>query len=188
MRFGIRLAFIALLVAGVAGCISEEPVSEVDKNLFLRAEDLARYGFQFGNADGHEKFSKVRQLGGAYQLTYEFQSPAGERRPLYIYANVFVARNVADAAMSGGAEDIGLLIGLRAGGVEEREVRMPPGEERGRLRVLLKGGKPVGNVFTARDGRKTYAVVMAGVYFDDLQDWKELVEPKLQQLAAYSPA
>jgi hypothetical protein len=90
--------------------------------------------------------------------------------------------------MSGGAENIGLLIGLRAGGVEEREVRMQPGDERGRLRVLVKSGKPVGNVYTARDGRKTFAVVMAGVYFEDAEDWKELVEPKLQQLAAYSPA
>jgi hypothetical protein len=188
MRFGIRLAFVALLLTCAAGCISEEPVSEADKNLFVRAGDLARYGFQFKNADGHEKFSKMRQFGGAYQLTYEFQSPAGERRPLYIYANVFVARNASDAAMSGGAENIGLLIGLRAGGVEEREVRMQPGDERGRLRVLVKGGKPVGNVFTARDGRKTFALVMAGVYFEDADDWKELVEPKLQQLAAYSPA
>jgi hypothetical protein len=63
-----------------------------------------------------------------------------------------------------------------------------PGDERGKLRVLVKGGKPLGNVYTVRDGRKTYALVMAGLYFDDPDDWKELVGPKLQQLAGYSPA
>ena len=185
IRFGIGAAAIALLVLGAAGCISEEPVTEADKNLFLRAGDLARYGVK--NVDGHEKFSKVRQLGGAYQLTYEFKSPDGERRPLYIYANIFVARNASDAVMSGGAENIGLLIGLKAGGVEEREGRIP-GDDQSRLRVLVKRGKPLGNVFTSRDGRKTYAVVLAGVYFEDAEDWKELLGPKLQQLAGYSPA
>ena len=186
-RFGTGAVVVALFLLGTAGCVSEEPLSEADKSLFLRAGDLTRYGFNYKNVDGHEKFSKIRQLGGAYQLTYEFQAPAGERPPLYIYANVFIAANASDALMSSGAESIGLLIGLKAGGVEEREVRMP-GDERGKLRVLVKGGKPVGNVYTVRDGRKTYALVMAGLYFDDPEDWKELVGPKLQQLAGYSPA
>jgi hypothetical protein len=187
IRFGIGAALIALIVCGMAGCFSEEPLSEGDKSLFLRVGDLARYGFQYKNVDGYEKFSKVRQLGGAYQLTYEFQTPAGERPPLYIYANVFVAANASDALMSAGAENIGLLIGLKATGVEEREVRIP-GDERSRLSVLVKGGKPLGNVYTVRDGRKTYAVVMAGLYFEDPDEWKELLGPKLQQLAGYSPA
>jgi hypothetical protein len=99
-----------------------------------------------------------------------------------------VARNESDAALSEGAEKIGLLIGLRAGGVEEREVRMQPGDDRSRLRVLVKGGKPLGNVFTAREGRKTYVLMLAGLYFEDAEDWKKLSEPKLQQLAGYSPA
>jgi len=188
MRFSVRVVFVALVLSCAAGCGSEEPLSEADKKLFLRAADLARYGFQYEDADSHETFSKTRQLDGAYQLTYEFQTPEGERRPLYIYASVSVARRASDAALSAGAEKVGLLIGLRSAGVEEREVQMPAGEEGGRLTVLLKRGKPLGNVFTARDGHKTYVLVMTGLYFDDAQDWKRLFEPKLQQLAGYSPA
>jgi hypothetical protein len=186
-RFGIGAAVFALFLLATPGCFSEEPLSEADKSLFLRAGELARYGFKYQNADGHEKFSKIRQLGGAYQLTYEFQAPAGERPPLYIYANVFVAANASDALMSSGAENIGLLIGLKASGIEEREVSLP-GDEQGKLSVLVKGGKPLGNVYTVRDGRKTYALVLAGLYFEDPADWKELLGPKLQQLAGYSPA
>jgi hypothetical protein len=188
MRFGIGVVLIALLLSGAAGCGSEEPLSEADKRLFLRAADLARYGFEYENAHSHETFSKTRQLDGAYQLTYEFQTPEGERRPLYIYASVSVARNLSDARLSEGAEKVGLLIGLRAAGAEEREVRMQPGDDQGRLTLLVKGGKPLGNVFTVREGRKTYFLVMAGLYFEDAEDWKKLVEPKLLQLAGYSPA
>jgi hypothetical protein len=187
-RFGVGAVFVALFLLGAAGCGSEEPLSEADKNLFLRAADLASYGYQYKNADSYETFSKTRQFDGSYQLTYEFQTPDGERRPLFIYATVSVARNASDAALAEGAEKIGMLIGLRANGVEEREVRLPPADERSRLRVLVKGGKPIGNVFTARDGRKTYMLVLSGVYFEDAEDWNKLVEPKLQQLAGYSPA
>jgi hypothetical protein len=188
IRSSIGAIFVALFLFGAAGCGTEEPLSEADKSLFLRAADLESYGYQYKNADSHETFSKTRQFDGSYQLTYQFQTPAGERRPLYIYATVSVARSASDAALAGGAENIGMLIGLKAGGVEEREVQMQPGDDRNRLRVLLKGGKPLGNVFTARDGRKTYMLVLAGLYFEDAEDWKKLVEPKLQQLAGYSPA
>lgn len=188
MRFSIGVVFFAVLLSGVAGCGSEELLSDADKRLFLRAADLAHYGFLYENADSYETFSKTRQLDGAYQLTYEFQTPEGERRPLYIYASVSVARNLSDARLSEGAEKVGLLIGLRAAGAEEREVRMQPGDDRSSLRLLVKGGKPLGNVFTARDGRKTYFLVLAGLYFEDAEDWKKLVEPKLLQLAGYSPA
>jgi hypothetical protein len=133
-------------------------------------------------------FSKTRQFDGAYQLTCEFQAPEGERRRLFIYASVSVARNASDAALSEGAEKIGLLIGLRASGVEERELRMPAGGDASRLGVLVKGGELLGNVFTVRDGRKTYFLLLTGLYFEDAEDWKKLVAPKLQQLSGCSPA
>jgi hypothetical protein len=188
IRFGIGAVLVALLLLGVAGCGTEEPLSEADKSLFLRAADLAGHGYRYENADSYETFSKTRQFDGSYQLTYEFQTPNGERRPLFIYATVSVARNASDAALAEGAEKIGMLIGLRASGVEEREVRLQPGDDRSRLRVLVKGGKPLGNIFTVRDGRKTYMLVLAGLYFEEAEDWNKLVEPKLQQLANYSPA
>jgi len=187
-RFSIGVAFVALFLLGAAGCGSEEPLSEADKGLFLRAADLAGYGFKYEDADSYEQFSKARQFDGAYELTYRFKTPAGERRPLFIYANVSVARSESDAALSESAGKMGVLIGLKGSGIEEREVRMQPDDERGRLRLLLKGGKPVGNVFTARDGVKTYLVLLMGMSFEDAGDWQKLVEPKLQRLSRYAPA
>jgi hypothetical protein len=187
MRFGIRAALAALLLVCLAGCGTEEPLSEADKSLFLRPADLVRYGFQYDDPDSYEKFSKTRQIDGAYELKYEFQPDKSERRRVFIYASISVARNESDAALNEGAEAIGMLVGLKASGVEERELRMRCGNDRSTLRLLVKGDKPLGNSFTTRDGRKTYFVVVTGLYFDDAEDWKKLVAPKLEQLAGYSP-
>ena len=188
MRFGKCTALAALLLVCLAGCGTEEPLSEVDKSLFLRPADLIRYGFQYDDPASYEKFSKSRQIDGAYQLKYEFQPAKSERRRVFIYASVSVAQNESDAALNEGAEAIGMLIGLKASGVEERELGMKAGNDQSKLRLLVKGDKPLGNIFTVRDGRKTYFLVMTGLYFDDAEDWRKLVAPKLEQLAGYSPA
>ena len=106
---------------------------------------------------------------------------------MFIYASVSVAQSESDAALNESAEAVGMIIGLKASGVEERELRMKSGSQ-SKLRLLVKGDKPLGNIFTVRDGRKTYFLVMTGLYFDDPEDWKKLVAPKLEQLAGYSPA
>jgi len=187
-RFGIRTAFAALLLACLAGCGTEEPLSEADKSLFLRPTDLVRYGFQYDDPASYEKFSKSRQIDGAYQLKYEFQPGKTERRRVFIYASVSVAKNESDAALNESAEAVGMLIGLKASGVEDREVQMKTSSnEQSKLRLLVKGDKPLGNIFTTRDGRKTYFIVVTGLYFDDAEDWKKLFAPKLEQLAGYSP-
>jgi hypothetical protein len=187
-RFGIRTAFAALLLACLAGCGIEEPLSEADKSLFLRPTDLVRYGFQYDDPESYEKFSKSRQIDGAYQLKYEFQPGKSERRRVFIYASVSVAKNESDAALNESAEAVGMLIGLKASGVEDREVQMKTSSnEQSKLRLLVKGDKPLGNIFTTRDGRKTYFIVVTGLYFDDAEDWKKLFAPKLEQLAGYSP-
>jgi hypothetical protein len=180
-------ALAALLLACLAGCGIEEPLSEADKRLFLRPADLARYGFQYDDPASYEKFSKSRQLDGAYQLKYEFKPDGSERRRVFIYASVSVAQSESDAALNQSAEAVGMVIGLKASGVEERELRTKSGNGQSKLRLLVKGDKPLGNIFTVRDGRKTYFLVMTGFYFDDAEDWKKLVAPKLEQLAGYSP-
>jgi hypothetical protein len=182
--------FAALVLFGVAACGFEQPVAETDKALFLRVADLARVGVRYPDSAAHEKFSKTKHLGGVYELSYQFQTPESEeRRPLFIYASVSVQTKATDAMMTEGAEKIGLLIGLKREGVEERDVA---GAQRygdsSRFALLVRDDKPIGNLFTMREGRKTYLLVISGVYFEDPELWKKLIGPKLEQLAAYSPS
>jgi len=183
-------AFLATLVAcSVAACVSEEPVSADDKAIFLRAADFARFGFRYENAEAHEKFSRLRNFDGTHQLTYQFNSPQSETdRPLYIYGSVSVERRVSDAMIAQKAEKLGLLIGFKSEGAEERELpgTLPYGDD-ARLSLIVKDENPIGNIFALRDKGKTYLLVLTGIYFDDLELFNKVIGPKAERFAAYSP-
>jgi hypothetical protein len=152
--------------------------------------DLDEFGVRYRGAEAHEKFSKRKYFDGAHELNYEFKTPeSGEERPLFIFGSISLQQKTSDAMISEGAEKIGLLIGFKKEGVEEREVA---GAQRfgdsSTFTVLVKDEPPIGNVFTVRDGKKTYMLVVAGVFFKDPEASSRLIGPKLKRLAAYSPA
>ncbi len=179
----------ALLVCGVAACGSEQPVSAEDKALFLRVADLAAYGFRYENAEAYETFTKVKHIDGKYELTYQFTTPdTAQEKPLFIYISVAIERRASNALISQKAEKLGLMIGFKSEGIEERELpgSYPYGEE-ARLALLVKGEDPIGNTFTVRDNEKTYLLLLTGVYFAEPELFKQLIGPKVQRLAGYSP-
>jgi len=188
-RSARRALLAALIALGVAACGTEQPVGDAERALFLRAADLAELGVRYAGAEAHETFSKRRHFDGAYEVNYEFKTPESEEaRPLFIYTSVSVQPKASDAMLSEGAEKIGLLIGFKREGVEERDVEDAPRfGQSSRLAVLVKDERPIGNVFSMRDGRKTYLLVIAGVYFKDPALWRETIGPKLARLAAYAP-
>ena len=188
-RLDFRGLFALLVVCGLAACGSEEPVSAEDKEILLRAVEFARFGFRYDNVEALETFSKVRSFDGTYQLTYQFGAPEGETgRPLYIFVSVSIERRASDAMIAQKAEKLGLLIGFQSEGAEEREVpgTFPYGDD-ARLSLIVKGENPIGNIFTMRDGAKTYLLVVTGVYFDDPALFNRIIGPKAQRFAAYSP-
>jgi len=180
----VRAIRLALACLALAACGTEEAVTEADKALFVRVADLALFGLRYDNAEALETFSKSRHLDGAYELSYRFRSPEGARQPLFLHVGVNVARRDSDATLAEGAEKVGLLIAFKKDGVEEREV---PGVQSGKLTVLVKDGRPIGNVFSARQGTKTYLLIMSGLYVEDAALWHKLVEPRLERFRSYSP-
>jgi hypothetical protein len=188
-QFSVRVVTCALFLSWVAACSVEEPVSKSEKALFVRAADLAPFGVHFPNAEDYERFSKQKHFGGSYELTYEFRTPEdAKERPLFIHVGVSVLRTGYDAVLSEQAGNVGLLVGLKSSGAEEREVADYSRDgEAGKLALLVLNGKPIGNSFRARAGTKTYLLVMSGIYFDDPEDWRKVIAPKLKLLASYTP-
>jgi len=176
-------AVCLLLALALAGCGKPEPVEEADKALFLRVADLAGFGVRYDDPGAGETFTREKQFDGSYELTYKFQSAAGQR-PLFLYGNVSIGQP-SDAAMRAGALKVGLLIGFTKNGVEEREL---PAMRTGKLTLLVKDEAPIGNVFAVTDGGKTHVVIMSGLYMKDPALWQQLIDPKLEQLSRYSPA
>ena len=174
----LALAFGLFLLAA---CSTEEPVTEADKAVVLRVRDLARFGYRFDNVETLESFSKKRQIDGSYEIAYRFQSPPGAK-VLFLHVSVKVGKNESDAALTQGAEKVGLMIGFKKSGVEERELPAPPA---GKLSLLVKDERPIGNIFTAAHGAKTYLLVMSGLYFDDPALWQKVIEPSMDRFRRY---
>ena len=190
-----RLLLLALAAAAAVLLLSActtEPVAERDKELFLRASDFVEYGVELRDVARFESFKKTRYFDGSFDLEYTYEVPeeaaAQQADPLYLMVTVTVEKNQRDAAISHGAEKVGLGLGLRIEGLkmEEKKEFFRYGDESA-FYVLTKDGNPVGNYFVTRAGTKLYSVLIAGVYFDDPQTWAGLVSPKLEKFSAYAP-
>ena len=171
------------------GCERKLPVRDSDKSLFLRAGDLVPYGFEFRDIEKFEKFTRAKVIDG-YDVEYEFQTPDSERRnPLFLYGMVTVVRKKSDAKLSDTGIKIGMLYGLKTNGIKEQEIpNFYRYGDASSFSILKKDGKPVGNYFTVREGNKLFVLLITGLYFEDPELWKEIIEPKLKLFSAYSPA
>jgi hypothetical protein len=179
---------VCVLVA--AGCESGLPVDDAEKALVLRAADLVPFGYELEDTEPYEAFSKTRYFDGSHEVTYEFQTPESEaENALYLSVTLTFERKVSDALVSHGIEKTATTAGLRAAGIKSRELeRFYPYGNASTFYILEQDGIPIGNVFSMRDGKKIYLIVLSGMYFDDPGAWADLVEEKLERFSAYEPA
>ena len=185
----LLLTFLVSVSLCIQGCERKLNVQESDKTLFLRAKDLVDYGYGFPAIEKYESFSKAKAIDGSYDVEYEFETPDAEKQDrLFLYVLISVGKKKSDAKISQGGEKIALLYTLKAKGIEEEEIpNFYHYGDSSSFYLLKKEGKPIGNYFTVREASKTYTVILSGMYFDDPQVWKEIMEPKLKQFSVYKP-
>jgi hypothetical protein len=53
--------------------------------------------------------------------------------------------------------------------------------------VLEKVGRPIGNLYSMRDGKRIHTLVMSDFYFEDPAARKELAEERLRKFSTYKP-
>jgi len=174
---------------GLAGCESNLPVGAADKEVILRAGDLIPFGYGLEKTEQFEKFTRTKYFDGSHELIYEYETPESEEEnALYMNVTVAVEKTTSDAWTSKGAGDIGMKFGLKASGVEQREIKdFYQYGDTSSFFILEKDGHPIGNMFTVREGKRVYAVIISGMYFDDAAAWKELIEDRLRKFSVYSP-
>jgi hypothetical protein len=180
-----------LLVAafGFSGCERNLPVGAADKEIVLRAGDLIPFGYGLEKTEQFEKFTRTKYFDGSHELTYEYETPdSEEENALYMNVTVTVEKTTSDAWTSKGAGEIGMKFGLKASGVEQREIKdFYKYGDTSSFFILEKNGHPIGNMFSVREGKRVYVVILSGMYFDDAAAWKELMEERLRKFSAYAP-
>ncbi|HEV3469775.1 MAG TPA: hypothetical protein VG148_10675 [Pyrinomonadaceae bacterium] len=181
---------LPLALALCAAACMRAAVSDGEREVLLRARDLAAYGFEFPEASRYESFNKTVYFDGSYDLIYEFEPPDDAAADSALYMNVTVTfeKSAQEARLVQGIEKFSLNAGMGLEGlkVEERKDFFRYGDASS-FHVLTREGAPVGNYFVTREGAKVYSVLIAGFYFDDPEQWAELVTPRLQKFSALKP-
>lgn len=187
----LRLLTFGLLLATpfLGGCERDLPVGAADKEVVLRAADLIPFGYGLEQTEQYETFKRVKYFDGSHELTYEYQTPdSEEENALYLNVTVSVENSTSDARTSHGAEEIGLTIGLKANGIKAREIKdFYVYGDSSKFSVLENDGKPIGNIFTTRKGKRVFVMILSGMHFEDPAAFKELIEGRLIKFSAYSP-
>lgn len=181
------VAILAILLILSCGC-AKQSIREEDKPLLLTVEELAPYGLSLDNYRQYEVFRRNIYVDGAIEVEYEFDPPDDSGIHLYLSVAASFEPTEGDAKLAYLTERKGTTLGAKLGGVTVTESKefFTYGDES--FFGFLMGEKgPGGNLFITRAGTKVYVVLMGGVYFDNQDDWAELITPKLQYLESYNP-
>jgi len=180
-----KRAPVVLALLALAACVPQ-PVREGDKALLVTIRDLEPYGLDLRRHAEAESFDKDLYLDGSLDLEYEFESPEGADENVYIMSTATFDMSRRDALISYRAMRAGLGIGLR---FSELEVEMDPGffswGNESYFGHLEHEGRVGGAVFSTRLGNRCYAVILAGVYFSDPEEWSAFITPKLEEFRRY---
>ena len=187
----VRIKFLVVILAVLSilscGC-ARQSIREEDKPLLLTVAELAPYGLSLDNYRQYEVFRRKVFVDGAIEVAYEFDPPDDSGINLYLSVAASFERTESDAKLAYVTERKGTTLGAKLGGVTITESKgfFTYGDES--FFGFFMGEKgPGGNLFITRIGSKLYVVLIGGVYFDNRDDWTELITPKLQYLESYNP-
>ena len=187
MKRKLLVTTLAIILILSWSC-AKQSIRKADKPLLLTVEDLTPYGLSLDNYRQYEVFRRHIYVDGAIEVEYEFDPPEESGINLYLTVAVSFERTERDAKFAYLAERKGTTIGAKLGGapVTESKEFYNYGDES--FFGFLMGEKgPGGNLFITRVGTKVYVVLIGGVFFDNPDDWEELISPKLQYLESYNP-
>lgn len=170
------LLLISLL--SLAGCVDNEPPLAEERRLLLSGEDFANY-----EAPQEGRYQKlVTYATRTIDLNFESRSSDW----FYLYSGVSLYPRAGDALMTSYAETFGASFGLRHSGLEQEDLPLETTlASRASLKLLTQDGEPVGNLFYATVGNKSMFTLFTGVYFEQAEDFKAFIAPKLLALREY---
>ena len=168
----------------LAACATPEATRPEERSLLVTLESLSEFGLALpGGYAQHEQLRRERQPDGSLSIEYEFETPEGD--PPFVYSRARIFSSPSAACLSFSADNLG----LRLSSLEptDRNDLYQYGEK-SRFALVESQAKPVGNIFAMCHSRTTLLVMFVGIYFDDTDPWRALIEPHLQALEAFEAA
>ncbi len=160
------------------------PLTQAERGALVTAEDLVAAGAKFAPDPKVEVSSKNANLDGSSELSYEYES---KDPPVYVSTSISMEKSAADAISSYTGQSVGGAVGMNLSepkmGLEDRDDLLKWGDQ-SRARLITYDGHPVGNFFIARKNNRVFLTMFTGVYFDDPEDFKSVIEPKLEAMDA----
>ncbi|MBB2494388.1 hypothetical protein [Aquipseudomonas ullengensis] len=171
---------LLLSLALLLGCSRSDKPSRVEQNLLLTSADFTRYGIE-----GDGRFSRlITYWNRTTELTYEHNPGHG----FFLHSSLKLFPEAGAALVNSMAESTGAGIGLDNGDVLQQE--LPLAGQYGshsELKLLIKHGKPIGNLFSVSIGGKSFLALFTGLYFESAPAFEAFIAPKMAALRAYDP-
>jgi hypothetical protein len=163
-----------------AGCIEAE-IKPEEKSHLVDATDLEPY-YGFILADSG-KYNKTRFFDGSVELEYELEYE-DENNYIYLLNTVSLEKSHSDAVTTYGFENLGTKM-FDDGIIMRSMDSLFTYGTRSSLDLLLneEDQVPIGNLFHCQVGKKVSYLLIAGIYFDNGEDWEEFISPHLLELS-----
>jgi len=173
-----------LFVIGMTG-ISSRKVTAEEINYFVTTKDLRPYADIPGDRSKCVTTSATVAIDGSLELEYEFDSSLDPdvdevfllQSTVDIYGSESEAKEGHTLAVA--AMKLGLSIGGASVVVEKRNDLMTLGDQQ-YAAILRSDGNPGGNLVVVRQGKKVFAMLIAGLYFDDRESLEDVLRRSLE--------
>jgi hypothetical protein len=152
------------------------PVTDADRAVVVSFDDLSQY-FEIEKREPQEKFTKATFPKAA--LEYTFNQPG-----LMIRSSA----GIESSALAARATTFGFeaTFGAALGELEAMDLKVP-GMDQSSAYLIRKKDNPIGNLFFARKGERTFMLVTVGAWFSDPATLASVVEPRLEALQTWKP-
>ena len=162
----------------LSACSQQNDLNPDERQLLLNERDFSAVRVE---REGSYKKS-VQYFNRIVELSYVNERSKG----FYLYSGVTLNPNASDALIQGYAGKFGASQSLKSNDVSRQELPLseafPSGSS---LDLLLKNGKPMGNMFFTRAGNKSVFIFFAGVHFEQAADFEAFIQPYLQRVRGY---
>lgn len=181
------LGMVLFVGLGGFGCF-QQPMEKADRALLVTVQDLRGYGAMADPASASVAEHRTKTLDGSLEVHYEFDGSASPTHPLYVTTTASFEATERDARIAYAVlrKSFELTASWEGMGVEAVPATHG-GADDSFFATLDYEGQRVGNLFLARQGRKTWFFVVSGFYIDDADTFATLVGPRLAYLEGYTP-